>query len=125
MITFCNEISKVSIQISFKYFSYNPKTEEMLSNSKNVAVNPSTCVDNNCFENCNKHECELCTPCVSEENLQNMFRAYREHVRRGDFKRIFPSQNHFDDDFTERLSVNNKISVEWFKAKCENNREWC
>ena len=98
----------------------------MLSNSKNIAVNPSACVDNNCSENCEKPECILCMTCLSEKDVFNLNRAFKEKTHQGGFKRIFPSKVHFDDDdLIKKLSPNNQISVKWFKEKCKEDIEWC
>lgn len=97
----------------------------MTSNSKNIGVNVEQCVSNNCHQNCNKPECEMCTPCLSSSSVNSMHRAYREHVRRGGFKRIFPSKTHYNDEFISKTTPKNKISAKWFKAKCDENSDWC
>ena len=97
----------------------------MTSNTKNIGVKVAQCIDNNCHKNCNKTECKLCTPCLGASSINNMHQAYREHVRRGGFKRIFPSKDHFSDDYISKLTPKNQDSVKWFKAKCEENSEWC
>ena len=106
-------------------FSYDSLTNQMFSHSKNIAVNPGACVDNNCQQNCDKTECELCLPCLNEADLNGMLQAYREHVKRGGFKRIFPSRKHFADSDITLATSRNKISMKWFKAKCEENNDWC
>lgn len=97
----------------------------MISNLRNIAVDIQKCVGHDCENNCSHPDCQLCTPCVDNENLNNMHRAYREHIRRGGFKRLFPAEGYFDDDFIKSLSYNNQISLKWFKSKCESNNEWC
>jgi len=105
---------------------YDLGSQEMLSNSKNIAVNPSVCVGNNCSENCDKPECSLCIPCLSAENIFNLHRAFKEKAHQGGFKRIFPTKVHFEDeDLIKNLSPSNQIAVEWFKEKCRENIEWC
>ena len=100
-------------------------SSQMFSNSKNIAVNTRICVSNDCDKNCGKPECELCTPCLGSEDIDNMHRAYREHVRRGGFKRIFPTENHFGEDFVSKMTPRNQILIKWFKAKCAQEEEWC
>ena len=97
----------------------------MLSNSKNIAVNPENCVDNDCVRNCGKPECNICLTCIDSESVSEFHRAFREHKRIGGFKRIFPSRDHFNEEFINRLTRNNQISVKWFKEKCQENNEWC
>lgn len=98
---------------------------EMVSNSKNIAVYPNACLKNNCYQNCVKKICELCTTCAGEENLQNIHRAFREHARRGEFKRIFPTERYFDDEFMSKLSPKNQLAAKWFHAKCQQKKDWC
>ena len=111
--------------ILFHVCRYDSKANIMLSSSKNIAVQASICVANDCTRNCNKTHCELCIPCLSSANLNSLHKAYRENVRRGNFKRIFPSKVHFSEDFISKMSLENQISTKWFKAKCEENSDWC
>lgn len=97
----------------------------MASNSKNIGVNPGICMDNRCDQRCNETLCELCTPCMDETIMNSLHQAFREHVRRGGYKRIFPSKPHFNEDFIAKLSTKNQIATKWFKVKCEYNRFWC
>lgn len=106
-------------------FSYESNSEEMLSSLKNVAIDPSTCIINNCSENCSIKACNLCATCLSEPDLQHLKQAYREHTRRGGFKRIFPSSAHFEDKFVAKMMTKTKMSSKWFKAKCQKDAEWC
>lgn len=70
-------------------------------------------------------ECEICLTCASNEDIFNMHRAYRENSRRGEFRRIFPSQMYFNESVIDKMSKRNQVSTRWFKAKCELNKEWC
>ena len=97
----------------------------MVSNSKNIAVDAKTCVELDCHLNCQKKECQLCLPCVGDENLKNMHRAHREHAKRGGFVRLFPSMKHFDYSSITDMTKNNQISVKWFEAKCRQNEDFC
>lgn len=109
----------------YSRFSYDLKSDEMLSNSKNIAVDPTACVDNNCADNCAHPECELCSTCLSEQNLRHLHQAYREHKRRGGFKRLFPSVQHFNNSFTDEMTKNNRIAAKWFTEKCQKEDDWC
>lgn len=112
---------------SFKIFifSYNLTNDDILSHIKNIAVQPWMCLEHNCQHNCHHAECELCPNCLSEGNLKSLYRAYREQMRRGGFRRIFPSLQHFENDFVSKMTPKNKISAKWFDAKCENDLQWC
>jgi hypothetical protein len=93
----------------------------MSSYLENIAVNPEICVENLCHENCHLSLCELCTTCLDKNTLQNLHEAHIEHKRRGGFKRVFPrSDMNFKD-----LSATNKISLNWFDLKCQNDPDWC
>jgi tubulin monoglycylase TTLL15 len=62
----------------------------MISADKNVAVNGIICGSLQCTETCAPEECRLCRPCLSPFDLYDLHRSYREHVNRGDTKRLFP-----------------------------------
>lgn len=104
---------------------YNSTSDAMFSTLKNIGVKPGVCVDHDCDRNCNLPECELCSPCLAQADLDAMRRAYRENTRRGGFKRLFPSKTYYDDDFISTVSPRNQISLKWFKEKCQEANEWC
>lgn len=62
----------------------------MLSGDKNIAVYPEECNSDLCYGSCVSPHCQLCNHCLSVETRRNLLRAYREHVNRGDCRRIFP-----------------------------------
>lgn len=67
-----------------------PDVEEMQSSDKNIAVFPEQCASEKCsIEACGLPECELCRHCLSSEHMNELNTAYREHINRGDTKRIF------------------------------------
>lgn len=84
-----------------------------------------TCVKNDCYSNCGRPECELCTPCLIKDDLDGIYEAYRENGRRGGFKRIFPAEAFYDDEFIKTRNLKNQIALKWFKEKCKMNNEWC
>ncbi|XP_058064876.1 probable tubulin polyglutamylase ttll-15, partial [Anopheles bellator] len=67
-----------------------PDTEAMLSSPKNVATAADICSGLPCTESCAPLECQLCVSCLEADDLKEQHRAYREHMERGDMKRIFP-----------------------------------
>lgn len=112
----------------FKLFinlSYDRESQEMLSNSKNIAVNPMKCVQLDCKENCENQECQLCLTCLNNENQKQLHTAYKEQTRRGGFKRIFPLQKYFVEAEITNFTENNQISIRWFEAKCLEDYQWC
>lgn len=98
----------------------------MLSDTANIAVNMEACIEHNCLINCDLTDCKLCTSCIDDGSLENLHRAYREHIRRGGFERIFPTSGHFDQSFIEHvLTSENQIAANWFSAKCQADAGWC
>ena len=95
----------------------------MLSAHKDIAVNPEDC--KNCLDSCKQSFCELCLPCLSNETAQSFHQSYREHQRRGEMKRLFPSEVYAEESFIMKLSDANKLATKWFKAKCDEDYDWC
>lgn len=62
----------------------------MLSADKNIAVYPEECNSDLCLSSCVSPSCQLCNHCLSAETRRQLLAAYREHVNRGDCRRIFP-----------------------------------
>jgi tubulin monoglycylase TTLL15 len=104
------------------------ETEIMLSTEKNVMVNADICGRLPCSESCAPVECQLCKSCLSDNDIANLHKAYREHVNRGDTKRIFPIKiidSKIDEELFKKLSVKNQLMTKWFFAKCQENSNWC
>ena len=97
----------------------------MITNNGNIFLNVEACDEQLCQQSCEHETCSLCHKCLDEDNLFHLHNAYREHQRRGDFKRVFPSENHFGDEFINQLSPNNQISAKWFREKCKKSKDWC
>lgn len=62
----------------------------MISSDKNVVVGASACSQAPCVTSCASSECRLCKPCMSKQDINELHNAFREHVNRGENKRIFP-----------------------------------
>lgn len=100
--------------------------DAIVSNEKNIATNYEVCLQNRCASDCENPLCNICLPCADDATKFHMHDSYREHLRMGNFKRIFPSVSHFDDPkLFESVSDINKIMLKWFKAKCEEDKNWC
>nr|CAD7456827.1 unnamed protein product [Timema tahoe] len=65
--------------------------EDMLMQvaEKNLVVFPEECSKRRC-ELCLADECQLCLPCLTLETLDQLRRAYLEHVNKLDCKRVVP-----------------------------------
>lgn len=107
------------------------ETEIMLSTDKNVMVNGEICGKHPCAESCAPIECVLCKPCLSAQDTIDLHRAYREHINRGDTKRIFPvritnPKISLDNDSSfQQLSPRNQMMTRWFQGKCLTDSNWC
>lgn len=113
---------------SFK--SFDQETEMMISSDKNIMVNGEICGQLPCTESCAPSECQLCKPCLSKSEIAELHQAYREHIYRGDTKRIFPvrfndPEKTIEDEFFKSLSYKNQMMTKWFQAKCKENKDWC
>lgn len=95
----------------------------MLSAQKDIAVNFEECL--NCNQTCDDDSCSLCVFCLSESTILDFLRSHREHQRRGQMRRLFPSDLYMQDKILKRLSEPNRLSLKWFKAKCDNDLDWC
>uniref|UniRef100_A0A182QX78 Uncharacterized protein n=1 Tax=Anopheles farauti TaxID=69004 RepID=A0A182QX78_9DIPT len=103
-----------------------PDTEAMLTSLKNLATSANQCADLPCTESCAPIECQLCSTCLEESDLDDLQRAYREHMNRGDMKRIFPAPK-VDSNRVEyeSLSAKNQFMSKWFEEKCKTDHSYC
>jgi hypothetical protein len=63
---------------------------------------------------------------MSSEVLYQLNEAFREHQNAANFKRVFPTENHFNDEkLIEKMTKNNQIQMRWFKGKCDDDERWC
>lgn len=105
-------------------------TEIMISTDKNIVVNAETCAQLPCTESCAPEQCQLCRPCLTKSEFNEIHAAYREHVNRGETKRIFPKpiesrKTKLDDTYLESLSPKNQFMTKWFYGKCQMDESWC
>lgn len=89
----------------------------IISDEKDV-IAPSVKGTDNC--NCLHVDCKMCLK--YHDDIQQF---YREHVRRGRMKRIFPLKKHHDVHLISHATPSNKFSIEWFNEMCSANNEWC
>lgn len=70
--------------------------------------------------------CALCQPCMTPEINYQFSESFREHQNSANFRRVFPSKNHFNDEkLIKKMTKNNQIQTRWFKGKCEDDERWC
>lgn len=105
------------------------ESEIMISTEKNIMVHGDVCGRPPCSESCAPVECQLCKSCLSQADIESLHIAYREHVNRGDTKRIFPKRieksDELENDYFKSLSAKNQMMVRWFHAKCQDDSNWC
>lgn len=100
----------------------------MLSAEKNIAVYADKCMQPECADSCEHDECKLCRPCLMPDDIIDLHSAYREHVNRGDTKRIFPvpiSSDKINMINYDDLSPKNRLITQWFAGKCAMDSSWC
>ncbi|KAL7025475.1 hypothetical protein ACKWTF_013490 [Chironomus riparius] len=92
---------------------------------QNIATSIDACSE--CDENCESPSCELCVPCMSEDFKVSLYRSYKEHQRRGEFKLIFPKGNNdnIESDVKNDLTYTTKKLMKWYEAKCDKDEDWC
>ncbi|CAO1339005.1 unnamed protein product [Diamesa hyperborea] len=112
------------------YSELRPSSEmesNMISSTKDITVEPMACMSAKCINSeCNtSSDCDLCLKCLNNEKISDLHRAYREHMQRGEMKRLFPAENYFDEDYIAKLSKANQFHTRWIKAKCKADKTWC
>lgn len=105
-------------------------TEKMLSTDKNVGIDAVICAQIPCSESCAPVECQLCKPCLNPNDLNEIHTAYREHVQRGETKRIFPKpildrKAELTVEDLNELTPSNQFMTKWFYGKCKMDASWC
>lgn len=97
----------------------------MISSKKEISVLPEICSSSPCKDDCSTFACDLCVKCMHEDKLFNAHRAYREHIRRGEMKRVFPTTKHYEDEYLKTLSPPNHFMARWYREKCKEDESWC
>lgn len=103
----------------------------MMSADKNIVVYAAECASEKCAASCELDECALCRPCLSGQDIADLHKAYREHINRGDTKRIFPvpisagTEADRTNDKISQLSIKNQLMTRWFDGKCAMDSSWC
>ncbi|ENN78250.1 hypothetical protein HUJ04_004358 [Dendroctonus ponderosae] len=105
------------------------KEEElMIVSEKQLATYPEKCNSPLCRSSCVSPDCQLCKPCLSPETKRYLIEAFKEHLHRGDCKRIFPPVETRDEALKaveDSYSAENQLHYSWFKGKCLLDSTWC
>ncbi|XP_070505805.1 probable tubulin polyglutamylase ttll-15 [Chironomus tepperi] len=99
------------------------RNSQIYSLPQNIAIDAQACSE--CDDKCESESCYLCLPCMSEDEREYLQRFYREHNRRGEFKRIFPSAASVDIENLATFTEKTQKLAHWLSAKCEMDDEWC
>lgn len=103
----------------------------MVSADKNIVVYAEKCMQPKCADSCESEECKLCRPCLASDDIIDLHSAYREHINRGNTKRIFPvpmssdKNNMINEDDLLKMTTKNRLITEWFAGKCATDSSWC
>ncbi|KAL7052544.1 hypothetical protein ACKWTF_004904 [Chironomus riparius] len=121
-----NTVKMVGGGSYFEFMSRFNDLDVMIANRKNIAVDIKSCLKYECHRSCEHKNCRLCMPCVNENDRYQMREAFREHLYEGNFRRLFPAKEYYNDTkFYESITTKNQISLDWFKAKCLEDDRWC
>ncbi|CAH0550539.1 unnamed protein product [Brassicogethes aeneus] len=107
----------------------SPLEEEMIVSYKSIATFPKECHSNLCRNGCSSPQCQLCKNCLSPMTKKDLALAYKEHVHRGNCKRIFPPPMTQEEakkiTNLEEYSPENQLHYKWFIGKCLLDKSWC
>ncbi|XP_045500000.1 probable tubulin polyglutamylase ttll-15 [Colias croceus] len=103
--------------------------QNMISAQKNIAVYSKEC-STTCKDNCDATSaCALCKPCLNNKLKNALLTAHREHIHKGDFRRLFPPAMQQNDKNIEAkikdLNEMNKLQYIWYQGKCNIDETWC
>lgn len=100
----------------------------MITSLKNIVIEPEICSTVPCSDSCAPTACELCRPCLSAADIEDLTAAHREHLARGETKRIFPesiADKTLNSENLKSLSSKNRMMTKWFYGKCVQESSWC
>lgn len=61
-------------------------------------------------------------------DADSLHAAYREHINRGETRRVFPLTIYnfeIDEEYMDELSPKNQMMYRWFLGKCLRDPSWC
>ncbi|KAK9885024.1 hypothetical protein WA026_009250 [Henosepilachna vigintioctopunctata] len=94
--------------------------EQMVVSDRNIAVYPEECSSMLCRESCVSSVCQLCKHCLSYDTKEYLQEAYREHMDKGDCKRIFPPSMVIKVHVYSNCILNNNI----FSQSCQFHQKF-
>ncbi len=89
------------------------------------------CTSDKCISNCGDPECRsTCVHCYTEDEKEELKRAYKEHVNRGECRRVVPMSMSWSDaesalEAGQGLVPRNEWMLRWFRGMCLKDQTWC
>ncbi|XP_045460809.1 probable tubulin polyglutamylase ttll-15 [Harmonia axyridis] len=123
-----NVLSLIGIGHRLTKETNSKSAQDMIVSDKNIAVYPTECNSMMCKESCVSPICQLCKPCLSHDTKEYLMESHREHMNKGDCKRVFPppmSPVLTKEEDLDGLSPENQLLYRWFKGKCLLDESWC
>ena len=126
-INFCHNFNEFLNSLTMPFTSSRfDSTDIIVTNKKNIASDIKSCLKFDCKNDCERTDCAFCAPCMSPEDSYQMREAFREFQHGANFKRVFPTQNYFNNDtFVRKMTRNNRVSLKWYRGKCADDDKWC
>lgn len=108
----------------------NPIEEEMSVSNQDIVAYPDECLK---CTSCMNSICKLCNQCMIIPVEKSLKVAYKQHVDRRNFKRVYPrplgdheSASKYDPTKDEKLRTDlDKMLALWFRGKCIQDTSWC
>ena len=96
-----------------------------------ISVFHALCASEKCMSNCGDSECKSkCVHCYSTGEKEELKRAYKEHVNRGECRRVVPMSMRRSDatndmEAGQGLLERNEWMLRWFRGMCLKDQSWC
>ncbi|XP_048586419.1 probable tubulin polyglutamylase ttll-15 isoform X2 [Nematostella vectensis] len=105
------------------------KEREMQVTDMDIMTSFDACATRECRNSCSQEICELCHPCLTEDQKVTLKLARLEHVNRGGFRRVVPPPMSQSEARVAKSSndVNgsNRFMWIWFRRMCLRDPTWC
>nr|XP_039264133.1 probable tubulin polyglutamylase ttll-15 [Styela clava] len=126
-----NTLSLVGIAMQREHSATkNIFEEEMSVSNRDIVAYPEECLK---CKYCLDHICKLCSQCMVIPVENSLKIAYKHHVNRRNFKRVYPkplgdkdSASLYNPVKDKRLRTDlDKMLALWYKGKCLQDLSWC
>ncbi|KAG5668716.1 hypothetical protein PVAND_016644 [Polypedilum vanderplanki] len=108
----------------FEIFRQDLRTSSMTSRYEDLSIDFNNC--KNCQKSCSNPSCNHCISCFSQDFIKTLHNINREHQKRGNFKRIFPSKIYNANvDYLSLMTEKTRRLSNWIGFMCNENIDWC